>query len=214
MNFIIYFITGVLVALIGALPLGTVNVAVINTTIKENISSALKIIFPAAIGELFLILFAICYFKAIENFISVNSWLEFLIVIILLALGCILIFGKKNCIRDEQGECIVTKKRFQFPKEALGFLLGLFNPTVLVYWLLAISFLSAKMIHLHLETAMSLLYVFFLGAFIGKSLTLYGYGKCSNLLKMKIKGITAIINKVIGSLLLIAGIIQFLKLLY
>ena len=214
MNLILYFFTGLLVAVIGALPLGTVNVAVINTTIKENISKALKIVFPAAIGELFLILFAICYFKTIQNFISANSWLEYLIVLILIVLGCILIFGKKNCIKDEQGECIVTKKSFQFPKEAIGFLLGLFNPTVLIYWLLAISFLSTKMIPLHLETAISLLFLFFLGAFIGKSLTLYTYGKCSNLLKMKIKGITAIINKIIGSLLLITGVIQLIKLLY
>jgi len=214
MNFILYFFTGLLVAIIGALPLGTVNVAVINTTIKDNISSALKIVFPAAIGELLLILFAICYFKTIQNFISENSWLEYLLIMLLLVLGCVLIFGKKNCIKDEHGECIVTKKSFQFPKEALGFLLGLFNPTVLIYWLLAISFLSTKMIPLHLETAISLLFLFFLGAFIGKSLTLYGYGKCSNLLKMKIKGITAAINVVIGSLLLIAGVIQLLKLIY
>ena len=214
MNLILYFFTGFLVAIIGALPLGTVNVAVINTTIKENISSALKIVFPAAIGELFLIFFAICYFKTIQNFISVNSWLEYLIVLVLLVLGSVLVFGKKNCIKDEQGECIVTKKSFQFPKEAIGFLLGLFNPTVLVYWLLAISFLSTKMIQLHLDTAISLLILFFLGAFVGKSLTLYGYGKCSNLLKMRIKGITATINKIIGSLLLIAGVIQLLKLIY
>ena len=214
MNFILYFFTGLLVAIIGALPLGTVNVAVINTTIKENIASALKIVFPAAVGELFLIFFAICYFKTIQSFISENSWLEYLIVLILLVLGCILIFGKKNCIKDEQGECIVTNKSFQFPKEAIGFLLGLFNPTVLIYWLLAISFLSTKMIPLHLDTAISLLFLFFSGAFIGKSVTLYAYGKCSNLLKMKIKGITTIINKVIGSLLLIAGMIQLLKLLY
>ena len=214
MNFTLYFITGLLVAIIGALQLGTVNVAVINTTIKENISNALKIVFPAAIGELFLIFFAICYFKTIQSFITENSWLEYLIVLILLVLGTILIFGKKNCIKDEQGECIVTKKSFQFPKEAIGFLLGLFNPTVLIYWLLAISFLSTKMIFLQLETAISLLFLFFLGAFIGKSVTLYTYGKCSNLLKMKIKGITAIINKVIGSLLLIAGVIQLLKLVY
>ena len=34
MNLILYFFTGMFVAIIGALPLGTINVAVINTTIK------------------------------------------------------------------------------------------------------------------------------------------------------------------------------------
>ncbi len=214
MNFILYFFTGLLVAIIGALPLGTVNVAVINTTIKENISSALKIVFPAAIGELVLIFFAICYYKSIQGFITKNSWLEYIIVLVLFVLGLVLIFGKKNCIKDENGECIVTKNKVQLSKEVLGFLLGLFNPTVLIYWLLVISFLSTKMIPLQLETAISLLFLFFLGAFIGKSLTLYGYGKCSNLLKMKVKGITATINKVIGSLLLIVALIQLIKIIY
>jgi len=214
MNLILYFFSGLLVAIIGALPLGTVNVAVINTTIKENISSALKIVFPAAMGELFLILFAICYFKTIQGFIAENSWLEYIIVLVLLILGFVLIYGKKNCIKDEYGECIVSKKRFQLSKEGLGFLLGLFNPTVLIYWLLVISFLSTRMVLLDLNTGLLLLSIFFLGAFIGKSITLYGYGKCSHILKMKVKGITAIINKVIGTLLLIVAIIQIIKLIY
>jgi len=214
MNLILYFFSGLLVAVIGALPLGTVNVAVINTTIKENLSSALKIVFPAAIGELFLILFAICYFKIIQEFMAENSWLEYVIVLVLLILGLVLIFGKKNCIKDEEGECIVTKKRVQLPREGIGFLLGLFNPTVLIYWLLVISFLSTRMILLDLNTGLLLLSLFFLGAFMGKSLTLYGYGKCSHMLKMKVKGITSTINKVIGTLLLIVATIQIIKIVY
>ena len=211
MNLILYFFTGLLVAIIGALPLGTVNVAVINTTIKENISSALKIVFPAAIGELLLILFAISYFKTIQEFISQNNWLEYIIVLLLFVLGIVLIFGKKNCIKDENGECIVTKNKVQLSKEGLGFLLGLFNPTVLIYWLLVISFLSTRMIQLNLNTGLLLLSAFFFGAFIGKSITLYCYGKCSHILKMKVKGITATINIVIGNLLLIVAVIQMIK---
>lgn len=121
MNLILYFFSGLLVAIIGALPLGTVNVAVINTTIKENISSALKIVFPAAIGELLLILFAICYFKTIQGFVSQNSWLEYIIVLVLLVLGFILIFGNKNCVKDENGECIVTKKKSSIIKRRTWF---------------------------------------------------------------------------------------------
>ncbi|NQY29561.1 MAG: LysE family transporter [Flavobacteriaceae bacterium] len=211
MNLILYFFTGLLVAIIGALPLGTVNVAVINTTIKENISSALKIVFPAAIGELLLILFAISYFKTIQEFISQNNWLEYIIMLLLFVIGIVLIFGKKNCIKDENGECLVTKNKVRLSKEGIGFLLGLFNPTVLIYWLLVISFLSTKMIQLNLNTDLLLLSAFFFGAFIGKSITLYGYGKCSHILKMKVKGITTTINKVIGSLLLIVVVIQMIK---
>jgi len=214
MDFICYFFTGLFVAIIGALPFGTVNVAVINTTIKENISSALKIVFPAALGELLLIFVAIVYYKNIQDFITLNEWLQYIIIGVLLILGLILIFGKKNCIKDDYGECIATKPRVQLPKEALGFILGLLNPTVLIYWLLAISYLSKKMIYIEINTALTLLGLFFAGAFIGKSMTLYGYGKCSHLLKMKIKNITGTINKVIGSLLLLVSLIQLIKIVY
>lgn len=214
MNFIFYFFSGLLLAIIGALPLGAVNVVVINTTLKENISSAFKIVFPAAIGELLLIFFAVSNAESIQVFISNNSWLTYLIVLVLIVLGLILIFGKKNCIKDDNGECIVTKKSVQLPKQVTGFLLGLFNPTVLVYWLFVISFLSTRMIPLELKMEVELLLLFFIGAFFGKSITLYVYGKCSHILKMKVKGITATINKVIGSLLLLVALIQIIKIIY
>ena len=159
-------------------------------------------------------MFAISYFKTIQEFISQNNWLEYIIVLLLFVLGIVLIFGKKNCIKDENGECIVTKNKVQLSKEGLGFLLGLFNPTVLIYWLLVISFLSTRMIQLNLNTGLLLLSAFFFGAFIGKSITLYGYGKCSHILKMTVKGITTTINKVIGSLLLIVAVIQMIKISY
>jgi len=211
MDFIFYFFTGLFVAIIGALPLGTINVAVINTTIRENITSALKIVFPAALGELLLIFVAIVYYKSIQDFITQNTWLQYIIAGVLLIFGLILIFGKKNCIKDDHGECIAIKPRVQLPKEVMGFVLGLLNPSVLIYWLFAISYLGKKMILLEVNTALTLLMLFFAGAFIGKASTLYGYGEFSHILKMKIKNITAIINKVIGSLLLLVAFIQLIK---
>lgn len=214
MNLILYTGVGFLTAFIGALPLGTVNVSVINTTIKEDIVSALKIVYPAAIAELALIFLAMMYHKIIQTFINENLWVEYSIVAILIVIGFVFLFGKKDCIKDDTGECIVVKKRFQLSKPILGFTLGLFNPAVLIYWLLVISFLDKKMIPIQLNMSIFLVLLFFTGAFIGKSLTLYGYGKFSNVLKMKMKGITAVINKVIGSVLCLIAIIQFTKLFF
>ena len=59
MTFITYLFLGFITAIIGALPLGTTNVAVINTTIKENIQSALKIIYTAALAEIILVIIAL-----------------------------------------------------------------------------------------------------------------------------------------------------------
>lgn len=167
MTSIMYLFLGFITAIIGALPLGTTNVAVINTTIKENIQSALKIIYTA---EIILVLIALQFNMQIENFIGMNIWVQVVIAIILLVVGIILFLGRKECIKDENEECIIIKKRrFNISKQMLGFILGLINPTVLIYWILVISFLKKKMFHLDTSIAYSLLILFFFGVFFRKS---------------------------------------------
>jgi len=77
MDLIIYFFIGIVTAIVGALPLGTTNVAVINTTIKENIQNALKIVYTAALSEIILVLIAINFNMQIEIFVDMNIWLPF-----------------------------------------------------------------------------------------------------------------------------------------
>jgi threonine/homoserine/homoserine lactone efflux protein len=214
MTVITYFFIGLLAAITGALPLGTTNVAVINTTIKENIQNALKIVYTAALAELILVIIAINFNMQIGNFVDMNIWLQYTIAILLLGVGIILLIGRKECVKDENEDCIIIKKRYNISKQMLGFILGLVNPTVLIYWILVISFLNKKMIYLNMSTEYILLVVFIIGVFIGKVITLYGYGKFSNVLKVKIKNITTRINRVIGVLLVCVSVFQFTKLLY
>jgi threonine/homoserine/homoserine lactone efflux protein len=214
MNLITYFFLGLIAAIIGALPLGTTNVAVINTTIKENIQSALKIVYTAALAEIILVVLAINFNMQIENFVDMNVWLQYTIGFILLSVGIILLMGRKECVKDKNEDCIIIKKRYNISKQTLGFLLGLINPTVLIYWILVISFLNKKMIYLNMTTGYFLLILFLVGVFFGKVITLYGYGKFSNILKVKMKNITTRINRVIGVLLICISIFQFTKLFY
>ena len=51
---VIYFLIGILASIIGALPLGASNIAVINTTIKQNAKQAFKIAITAGIAEVVL----------------------------------------------------------------------------------------------------------------------------------------------------------------
>ena len=174
---------------------------------------ALKIVYTAAIAELILALTAMQFNMIIQDFINMNAWVQYSIVAILTAVGIVLIFFRKECVKDENEECVLIKKRrIPISKLMLGFVLGLINPTVLIYWMLVISFLSKKMIYLDLNIQAILLIAFFLGVFIGKISTLYGYGKFSNVLKTKVKNITNIVNRVIGILLLIVAVFQLLKL--
>ncbi len=214
MNLITYFFIGLLTAIIGALPLGTTNVAVINTTIKENVQSALKIVYTAALAEIILVLIAINFNMQIEKFVGMNIWLQYTIAFLLLGVGIILFLGRKECVKDENEECIIIKKRYNISKQMLGFILGLVNPTVLIYWILVISFLNKKMLYLNINVEYLLLILFLTGVFFGKVMTLYGYGKFSHVLKVRMKNITTRINRIIGVLLICISIFQFTKLFY
>lgn len=206
---------GLIVAMIGALPLGTTNVAVINTTIKENVQSAMKIVYTAAMAEIILVLVALNFNIQIENYIGMNIWVQIAIAVILLVVGIVLILGRKECIKDENEECIIIKKRrFIISKQMLGFILGLVNPTVLIYWILVISFLKKNMIDLNINLDYSVLVLFLIGVFFGKVITLFSYGKFSHILKQKMKNITTSVNRVIGVLLTCVSILQFVKLFY
>ncbi len=201
--------------MIGALPLGTTNVAVINTTIKENVQSAMKIVYTAAMAEIILVLVALNFNIQIENYIGMNIWVQIAIAVILLVVGIVLILGRKECIKDENEECIIIKKRrFIISKQMLGFILGLVNPTVLIYWILVISFLKKNMIDLNINLDYSVLVLFLIGVFFGKVITLFSYGKFSHILKQKMKNITTSVNRVIGVLLTCVSILQFVKLFY
>ena len=214
MNLIIYISIGIVTAMIGALPLGTTNVAVINTTIKENVKSAMKLVYTAALAEVILVIIAICFNMQIEKFIGMNIWVQYTIAGILVIVGIILLVGRKECVKGKDEDCNLIKERFNMSKEVLGFILGVINPAVLAYWIFMISFLNKKMIHLNVNTSYTLLGLFIIGVFIGKVLTLYGYGRFSHILKVKVNNITTKVNRVIGVLLVCISFFQVTKLFY
>ena len=205
MNMIIlYFIIGVLASVLGALPLGASNIAVINTTLKQNVSQAYKIAITAGIAEVILSYYALHCNMIVRDFFEMNMWIQILIVILLIAIGVFLFF-KKNT------EKALKKNGVTKSKYATGFFLGILNPPVLIYWIVAFGFINNNNIMLSLKSSLSVLFLFFFGVYIGKVLTLYLYSKFSNIIKHKSQNINLIINKVTGVLLVVIGLVQAIK---
>ncbi|WP_157962254.1 hypothetical protein [Winogradskyella aurantiaca] len=70
-----YFFLGLGSSIIGAIPLGATNVVVINTTLKTTITEAKKILYPAAFGEVILVVVALYRSMPLKDFIQNNSYL-------------------------------------------------------------------------------------------------------------------------------------------
>ncbi|MFP2995814.1 LysE family transporter [Spongiivirga sp. MCCC 1A20706] len=205
MNWLLYFLVGFGATTLGAIPLGTVNLSVINTTIKQNANSAMKIAMSAGVGEIILTLFALHYSMTIMHIVEVYGWIQYVIVVVLLIAGILLFFKKQSTSSNNAS----TRKKI-----INGFVLGVFNPPVLVYWMLALSYINMNAISLNMTTPFSVLLLFLTGVYVGKIGTLYGYSKASLLIKNKVQDIASAMNRFIGALLVVIGILQLSKLLF
>lgn len=202
---LIYFIIGILAAFIGAIPLGASNIIVINTTLKQNAKQAFKIAIAAGVAEVVLSFYALHCNTFVKHFIERNQWIQLMIIFILLFVGGFLFFKK-------QKEKAKNKQSITSSKYLTGFLSGILNPPVLVYWLVAIGFINESLYMLSLESSLAILFLFFTGVYFGKLLTLYLYSKFSLIIKSKVQNISLVLNKVTGVLLIFIAIINAVKL--
>jgi len=201
----VYFIIGILAAIVGALPLGASNIAVINTTIKRNAKQAIKIALAAGVAEVILSFYALHCNTVVQKFFDNNMWIQVTIVLLLLFVGAFLFF-------KQQSDKSSKRKPIIRSNYATGFLLGILNPPVLIYWIVVIGVINNNDFMLSLQSSLSVLFLFFSGIYLGKLLTLYIYSRFSLLIKNKVKNITFIVNRVTGVLLVVIALFQAVKL--
>lgn len=158
----LYLFLGVVTTVIGALPLGPSNIAVINTTLKHNLKVALRIALTAGVAEVILSVYALNYNMMVKEFFSTNQWLQILIALLLLGIGGFLFFKKNSSSAGKKTKVIFKSHYFN------GFFLGLLNPPVLVYWLLVYRIINSNKAVLTMKSSLSVLLLFFMGVYLGK----------------------------------------------
>ena len=198
----LFLISGVLTSAVGALPLGASNIAVINTTIRENKLEASKISISAALAEVVLSFYALYYNMAVKAFFDSNEWLQIAIAFLLLIVGIFLFF--KTQVTPE-------KKKPRTSKFLTGFVLGFLNPPVLIFWIIVFGILNSSQLMLSMASPVSELIVFFIGVYLGKFITLHLFSTFSVLVERKFSKLSQKINRVTGSLLFFVGVIQLLR---
>ncbi len=203
----IYFLIGILASSIGALPLGTSNIIVVNTTLRQSAKQAFKVAIAAGIAEVILSFYALHCNTMVQHYIEKNQWIQFTIIFILLFVGGFLFFKKEN-------ERSSKKRKITSSKYLTGFLSGILNPPVLAYWLVAIGFINESLYMLSFQSSITVLFLFFAGVYVGKLAVLYLYGKFSLIIRDKVQNITTILNKITGVLLVFIALINVVKLYF
>ena len=208
----IYLIIGILTAVAGALPLGAVNIAVINTTIKEDTRKAFNIVLAAGIGEVLLVFFALQCSMELTHFFENNKWIQIAIMTIFLSIGVYLLI-RKNKEKKEHDLTITPKNKFRKSKFLTGFSLAFINPPVVIYWILAISLTNKYLFELTPYTSLQALLLFFSGIYLGKIGTLYLYSRWGNKMAKKSDNSSSKIFKIVGVALITISVIQGIKFL-
>lgn len=203
MIFLLFFI-GITATIIGALPPGASNLAVIKTTINEDIKQGLKISYGAGIGEVILAFLALSFGFIIKDYFVMHTWIQIVLIIVLLVVGIYLVRTKPKKVKDPSSFS---------SKYATGFLLSIVNPPVLIYWVVVFSMLH-KNYNFDSMAAIPVLILFFSGVFLGKVLTLYGYGRLGHLIQNKKSNFKCFINRLIGVILIIISTVQAIKLFW
>lgn len=201
MTFLLFLI-GITATIVGALPPGASNLAVIKTTINEDIKQGLKISYGAGIGEVILAFLALSFGLLIKEYFVMHTWIQIVLIAVLFIVGVYLVRTKPKKVKDPSSFS---------SKYVTGFLLSIVNPPVLIYWVVVFSMLHKNYNFDNMST-IPVLILFFSGVFLGKVLTLYGYGRLGHLIQNKKSNFKCFINRLIGVILIIISVIQVIKL--
>lgn len=199
-SMILFFLIAILAAIIGAIPLGLVNLSVIDASLKNNSQSAVDIALGASLVEIFYALLAILAGANLSPLFEENQKVRYFISFVLLVSGLFFWFKKnKHGVRDK------TPKIYGFLK---GVFLNIVSFQVLLFWLFVAAILSTK--HWLPDTFIEFSF-FIAGVWIAKMGVLKGYIFLAQKVENKLQQFSINTNRIIGLILLIVAIVQFVK---
>lgn len=203
MGYLAHFFVGLGVAFLASLPLGPVNLAVIQASLNHNRGVALSIALGSALVELFYCLVAVGGVELLFDDALALRIIQIISVPILVGIGVYNLFKKMPV---ETPDAVVVKKpRSRRTSFILGMSLNFLNPLLLPFWITMTAWLRG---HNLLVADTPHLVLFSTGVAVGTFLLLVLVAY----LGARYKGLLShnaqkVINRVIGALFLCSALI-------
>ena len=197
-NPLLYLFVGSLACLLGTIPFGPINLAVVKTTVDYDRRSGIEIAFAASIIEIFQALIAICFGIVISSFLDANVFVKFFLAFVFIALA-IFIFTRKPKPTLEKEE---NRPASFFHN---GLIVAGLNPQAVPFWIFALATISQ---YFEFQYMGITLVGFLLGVFIGKFVALYGFVIASTYLKAHLQESSTLVNRLLAAILLFIGLSQ------
>lgn len=199
---LLFLLFGFIASIIGAVPFGLVNLSVLQTAISKGTKATMPISYGASVVEIVYGILGIFAGSLLFKYIGNNLWFNIFTALVLLFVGLAFFF---------------KRSQFQFNKSntiggfLYGILLNLLSLQVLVYWILAVSFISSFNHQIFTPLAVML---FLAGIWTGKMGVLISYASLGKKIASQSARISNNINRVIGILLLAVASFTLLKIFF
>ena len=195
------FFTGMLISFLGALPLGTLNVAAMQVAIEEDVKRAVRFSLGVAIVEIVYVRLSLSGIQWIMQHEKLFDMLQWLTVILFLILGISSFIAARK--RNENAKSILLKNNMN--RFWLGFTMSAINPVQIPFWFIWSTYLVSTRLLYPSERA----YLFYiLGIGIGTLGGLAIFIFAGRWLMQRIKASQRWLNVFIGCVFVVSAIIQ------
>lgn len=196
------FLTGLIVSFLGTLPLGVLNITIMDVSLKKGIRSALSFALACALVELVYSYISVELTKAIITFPALRPGTEVIATITLLGMGIYYI--------RKQGQLSGSKQK-TVSSFYLGTILSILNVVAFPFWILYTTLLQGKGIVALSQYSLVIVYV--LGISLGTLAGLLPFAYASRFLVGIVARNQHRMDRMIGFLFLSLSFFQFVSLI-
>lgn len=195
---LIYFLVALISALLGTIPFGPINLAVVKTTVDLNATRGTEMAVAASLVEIVEALIAISFGMVISNYLESNAFIKVIIALAFFGLAAYILTRKSTSgINNNESD--------NRPIFIRGLLIAALNPQAIPFWIFALAAISQ---YFTFEYEGINLLAFLGGVATGKLIALYGFVVTSNYLKDHLQQSGLLVNRLLAGVLVFIGITQ------
>jgi threonine/homoserine/homoserine lactone efflux protein len=203
MNYILHLFLGLVAGILVTIPLGPVNLLVVDTTVSKNLRAAMVLASAASIMELLKPLLAIYFSWLIIRHIESNIYIQISVVLAFILIGLYFIL-KKNTSHE------ADNNRREMPEFLKGMLISFLNIPALPFWILVIAYSESTV---GFDFSITTVSIFLAGVFISRYGMLWMYARLSLYISERSSLIALWLDRIIAILFFALALIQAFRIL-
>lgn len=201
MIYILHLFLGLVAGILATIPVGPVNLLVVNTMMSKNLRAAMVLASAASIMELLKPLLAIYFSWLITRHIESNMYIQLTVILAFVLIGLYFML-KKNTSHETENN------RREMPEFIKGVLISFLNIPALPFWIFIVAYCESTV---GFDFSISTVGLFLAGVFSGRYGTLWMYARLSQYVSERSSVIALWLDRVIAALFLILALIQSLR---